>query len=74
MDPCITQVCSFIGEGSIERDDLMDTSTQAMRVFMDQYIGPLTIKKDPIEVQRQKARMAAEKAKKREKGGNPYDG
>jgi phage terminase large subunit-like protein len=74
MDPCITQVCSFIGEGSIERDDLMDTSTQAMRVFMDQYIGPLTIKKDPIEVQRQKARMAAEKAKKKERGGNPYDG
>ena len=74
MDPCITQVCSFIGEGSIERDDLMDTSTQAMRVFMDQYIGPLTIKKDPVEVQRQKARMAADKAKKKASGGNPYDG
>lgn len=75
MDPLITQVCSYVGEGSIERDDLLDTTTQVMRVFMDNYIGPLTIKKDPIEVQRQKARVAAEKAKKKASGGgNPYDG
>lgn len=74
MDPLITQVCSFIGEGSIERDDLLDTTTQVMRVFMDEYIGALTIKKDPVEVKRQEARMRAEKAKRAAKGGNPYDG
>jgi len=73
-DPLITQVCSYIGEGSIERDDLLDTSTQVMRVFMDNFIGALTIKKDPIEEKRQKAREAADKAKKKAKGGNPYDG
>ena len=75
MDPLITQVCSYIGEGSIERDDLLDTATQAMRVFMDEYIGPLTIKKDPVEEARQRARMAADKAKTKAEGGsNPYDG
>ena len=74
MDPLITQVCSYIGEGSIERDDLLDTATQVMRVFMDEYIGPLTIKKDPVEEKRQAARIAAEKAKRKLKGANPYDG
>lgn len=73
-DPIITQVCSYIGEGSIERDDLLDSATQAMRVFMDQYIGPLTIKVDPIEQKRQEARRKAEAAKKKLKGANPYDG
>jgi len=74
MDPLITQVCSYIGQGSIERDDLLDTATQAVRVFMDKFIGPLTIKIDPLEQKRQRARVAAEKAKKTLKGSNPYDG
>ncbi len=74
MDPLITQVCSYIGEGSIERDDLLDTATQAMRVFMDEFIGALTIKKDPLEEKRQRAREAADKAKRNAKGANPYDG
>lgn len=74
MDPLITQVCSYIGEGSIERDDLLDTATQAMRVFMDEYVGALTIKVDPVEVKRQEARRKAEAAKKKLKGANPYDG
>jgi hypothetical protein len=73
MDPLITQVCSYIGEGSIERDDLLDTTTQAMKVFMDKYIGPLTVKVDPLEIKRQEARMEAEKAKRDRKGSNVYD-
>jgi hypothetical protein len=73
-DPLITQVCSYIGENSIERDDLCDTATQAMKMFMDNYIGPLTIKIDPVEAKRQEARRRADKAKKRIKGSNPYDG
>ncbi len=74
MDPLITQVCSYIGEGSIEHDDLCDTTTQAMRVFMDKHIGALTIKVDPLETRRQQARVDAERAKKKRDGGNPYDG
>jgi hypothetical protein len=41
---------------------------------MDHHIGPLTIKVDPVEAKRQEARRRADKAKKRIKGGNPYDG
>ena len=74
MDPLITQVCSYIGEGSIERDDLLDTATQAMRLFMDEYVGALTIKIDPVEAKRQEARRKAVQAKKKLKGSNPYDG
>lgn len=33
----IEQMCTFGGDGSIPRDDLMDTSTQAIRYFADQY-------------------------------------
>lgn len=34
-DPLITQVCSYVGEGSLEHDDLMDTTTQAMIYVLD---------------------------------------
>jgi len=71
-DGLITQVCSYIGEGSIEYDDLLDTTTQALRLMMDDHIGPLTVKKDPIEIKRQQARMDAEKVKRTSAG--TYDG
>ncbi len=73
-EPCITQVCSFIGEGSIEHDDIMDTATQAVRIVMDEHVGPLTVKLDPVEMKRQEARLRAEGIKKKIKGSNPYDG
>jgi hypothetical protein len=44
-----------------------------MKVFMDKYIGPLTVKVDPLEIKRQEARMEAEKAKRDRKGSNVYD-
>jgi hypothetical protein len=46
-DPLITQVCSFAGEGSIPFDDLMDSAVQALRVIMDEFLGPLTFKPAP---------------------------
>lgn len=39
----VSQVCSYIGEGSTERDDLLDTTTQGIRFLMDNYIGALTV-------------------------------
>ena len=73
-EPLITQVCSYIGENSIEHDDLMDTATQAMRVVMDEHVGPLTIKVDPVEAKRREARRRADEVKRKIKGSNPYDG
>lgn len=34
-DPLVTQLCSFTGEGSIKHDDLLDTTTQAVRLCLD---------------------------------------
>lgn len=31
----ISQLCSFVGEGSIKHDDFVDSTTQAMRLLMD---------------------------------------
>ena len=67
----IAQVCTFVGEGSLEHDDLMDTCTQALRFFLDKFpFGPFTVKIDPEELARKAAaaRRAAEKASR-----NVYD-
>lgn len=69
-DPLITQVCSYTGEGSLEHDDLLDTSTQALKLIMDKFMEPLTVKRDVEEEKRQAARAAAIKRERR----NPYDG
>lgn len=37
-DPLITQVCSYSGEGTIAHDDLLDSTTAALRVLKDQWI------------------------------------
>ncbi len=70
-DPLIAQVCTYIGEGSTERDDLLDTTTQAMRLFMDNHVGALTTKRDveALEKERQEARRVADRKKR---NGNPY--
>jgi predicted phage terminase large subunit-like protein len=61
-EPLITQVCSYIGEGSTERDDLLDTTTQAMLYLRDRFFDPITVKGDKHE----------QPARKR-KEVNPYD-
>lgn len=67
-DPLITQVCSYVGEGSIERDDLLDATTQALRYLMDKFFEPFTVHIDPEEQRRQRA-LAEQKRRKRQ---NPY--
>jgi predicted phage terminase large subunit-like protein len=66
-DPLISQTCSFVGEGSIEHDDLLDTTTQALKLLMDKFFGPLEFKMDIEDIMRQRA-IARMKAKR----VNPY--
>ena len=35
IEPLLHQLCSFTGSGSIKHDDLVDSSTQALRYFVD---------------------------------------
>ncbi len=55
-DPLITQVCSFSGEGTIRHDDLLDSSTAALRVLKDQWIPAFSapIKRDEDDTVRRK--------------------
>lgn len=69
-DPLITQVCSYLGEGSIERDDLLDTTTQALRFLMDRFMDPLGVTAKDHEMARQRAAIAEGKRLKKR---NPYD-
>lgn len=68
FDTLISQVCTFVGEGSIENDDLLDTTTQALRFFIDKYFGAFTFKVDADAMQR----MKAVQDEKRRKRINPY--
>lgn len=46
----ITQVCTYAGEGSLPHDDAMDSATQALRVILDKFTGPMTVSRpDPDE-------------------------
>lgn len=67
-NPLISQVCSFVGEGSIEHDDLLDTTTQALKLYMDKFFGPLEFKQDIEEIMRQRAIARMKKLQQR----NPY--
>jgi phage terminase large subunit-like protein len=67
-NPLISQVCSFVGEGSIEHDDLLDTTTQALKLYMDKFFGPLEFKQDVEDIMRQKAIARMKKLQQR----NPY--
>jgi hypothetical protein len=70
-DPLVSQVCSYVGPGSVERDDLLDTATQGLRLLMDKFFGPFTIV-DSVEAREQaRAREIAERRVK--KSRNPYD-
>lgn len=68
-NPTITQVCTFVGEGSIENDDLLDTTTQALMLFIHKFFGAFTIKPDPHELNRAKAEAEERKHRRRT---NPY--
>jgi predicted phage terminase large subunit-like protein len=72
-EPVITQLCSYSGEGSLDYDDLLDTTTQAWRYLLDHHIGALTIPRDPEE-ERRKAAVEARHKIERKQRVNPYDG
>lgn len=67
-NPLISQVCSYVGEGSIQHDDLLDTTTQALMVYMDKFFGPLEFKQDVEDLLRQKAIARIKKLQAK----NPY--
>lgn len=67
-DPLITQVCSYYGEGSIEHDDLLDSTTQALKFLMDKFRMTFTNRVDPEEKTKQNLERL-----KQQREGNPYD-
>jgi predicted phage terminase large subunit-like protein len=68
-EPLVSQVCSYIGPGSTEHDDLLDTTTQALRLLMEKFFGPFTVKIDKKEEARERARLEEKRRKRRR---NPY--
>lgn len=68
-EPVIGQLCTYVGEGSLEHDDLLDTATQALLFFMRRFTIRLTVRNDPL-----KATVAAAERLKQRKRSNPYDG
>jgi hypothetical protein len=68
-EPVVTQVCTYTGPGSVKHDDLLDTTTQALRLFMDKYIGPLSVEEDEDAEKERAAREELEDEKARH---NPY--
>lgn len=66
-EPVVSQVCTYVGEGSVEHDDLLDTTTQALRLFMDKFRMVFTVRVDPEDLKKQ---ILAERFKKRPI--NPY--
>lgn len=67
-DPLVTQVCTYVGEGSLEHDDLLDTATQALRLVMDKFRLVFTVK---VDFEDEKRKAALELLKKRREV-NPY--
>jgi phage terminase large subunit-like protein len=49
-DNLITQVCSYAGRGSIKHDDLLDSTTQALKYILDNFTGPLTVPPVRIDI------------------------
>lgn len=68
-DPVVTQVCTYTGPGSLKHDDLLDTTTQAARLFMDKHIGPLE-PEDPDDAEQRRTEEAEREDQPR---NNPYD-
>lgn len=42
-EPLVAQVCTYIGDGSLEHDDLLDTTTQALKYIGDRFMGAFTL-------------------------------
>jgi phage terminase large subunit-like protein len=68
-EPVISQFCTYVGEGSLEHDDLLDTGTQALILFMHKFNIKFT---NRISVEEQTKRALEQL--KRKRISNPYDG
>jgi phage terminase large subunit-like protein len=68
-DPLISQVCTYVGEGSLIHDDLLDSATQAWIWLMHRFDMKFTVRDDP-QVASQKALDKLHSRHRR----NPYDG
>jgi predicted phage terminase large subunit-like protein len=53
-EPLVSQLCSFTGEKSIKHDDLMDSTTQAIRFLSDKNMLAMTVKQPEPMPKRQK--------------------
>jgi phage terminase large subunit-like protein len=45
----ISQTCSYAGKGSLKHDDCLDACSQALRYFLDNFSGPLTVAKEEVK-------------------------
>lgn len=65
----VTQLCTYVGEGSLDHDDLLDTATQALLFLMHKFNMKFTVRPDT-----QAITEAALNRIKRKGRSNPYDG
>lgn len=68
-DPVVSQLCTYVGQGSLEHDDLLDSSTQALLLMMHKFNMKFTVRANTQ--QQTEAALSRIKAKQRR---NPYDG
>jgi hypothetical protein len=68
-DPLISQVCTYVGEGSLIHDDLLDSATQAWIWLMHRFDLKFTVRDDPREIVNQSIARIQNRQKR-----NPYDG
>lgn len=67
-EPVISQLCTYVGEGSLTHDDLLDTATQALLFLMHKFNMRFTVRPD--------TRSVTDRALdnlKRQSRRNPYD-
>lgn len=62
-DQFLAEFCIYTGPGSTKHDDFVDSGSQALRYFADNYLGGPVAKKDPKPQPRRPIRV-----------GNPYGG
>lgn len=67
-EPVLSQVCSYVGRGSLEHDDLLDTSTQALKYLMDKF----SISFGKVATLEEDRAAALERIKQTQRK-NPYD-
>lgn len=65
LEPLVQQVCGYSGKDSILHDDLLDTSTQALRFLNDQWLQFLPVG----DLKQRRERMQVQSTRPR---GNPY--